>query len=203
MTTAARHPLVEDYLKRLWAEAARLPVDQARELVADIDEHLLAALPHDASEAEVRNVLDRLGTPGELVSEAGGDTPVARKPLVSPVAALWCLVIAELTFILIPIAAVFWAVGLVFVFRATVWSQREKLVGLLALGTGFPAAFLFFGVSLLTVSSCSQVHENGRLVQDSCSGVDPVTVVAWVVTLGYVAFQAVTMWRLVRSARRR
>ena len=203
MTTAARHPLVEDYLKRLGAEAARLPADQARELVADIDEHLLAALPQGASEAEVRNVLERLGTPRELVSEAGGDTQPARKPLVSPVAALWCLVIAELIFILIPIAAVFWAVGLVFLFRATVWSQREKLVGLLALGTGFPAAFLFVGMSLVTATSCSQVYENGRLVEDTCSGVDPATVVAWAVTLGYVALQGFTIWRLTRSARRR
>ena len=203
MTTAARHPLVEDYLKRLWTEAARLPVDQARELVADIDEHLLAALPHDASEAEVRNVLERLGTPGELVAEAGGSTPAPRKPLVSPVAALWCLVLAELTFILIPIAAILWVVGLVFVVRATIWSQREKLLGLLVLGTGFPAAFTFAGLSVVAVRACGQVYENGRLVEDTCSGVDPATVVAWVVTLGYVALQAITVWRLTRSARRR
>ena len=39
MTTTARHPLVEDYLRRLRTESARLPTDQARELLADIDEH--------------------------------------------------------------------------------------------------------------------------------------------------------------------
>ncbi len=203
MTTAARHPLVEDYLKRLWTEAARLPVDQARELVADIDEHLLAALPHDASEAEVRNVLERLGSPSELVAEAGGSTPAPRKPFVSPVAALWCLVIAELTFILIPVAAIFWVVGLIFVLRATIWSQREKLLGMLVLGTGFPVAFVFAGLSVVAVRACGQVYENGRLVEDTCSGTDPATVVVWVVTLGYVALQAFTIWRLTRSARRR
>jgi uncharacterized membrane protein len=203
MTTAARHPLVEDYLKRLWAEAARLPVDQARELVADIDEHLDVALTQDASEAEVRNVLERLGTPRELVSEAGAPTQEQRRSPVSPVAAIWFLVVAELTFILFPIAAVFWVVGLIFTFRATVWSQREKLLGLLVLGTGFPAAFFLMGVSIFAVSGCSQVYDNGRLVQDTCSGVDPATVVAWAVTLGYLALQAFTIWRLTRSARRR
>jgi hypothetical protein len=204
MNTAARHPLVEDYLVRLQAEAARLPADQARELVADIDEHLQTALSQDASEAEVRNVLERLGTPGELVAEAGGapTTPaVPHRSLASPTGAILCLVLAEVLSLLLPLSVPLWILGLVMMARATVFTEREKWLGFLGLGSGFPLAFVLIGASLVTVTSCSQVTENGQVVSDSCSGVDPVTVVAWVLTIGYVALQAFTIWRLTRSAR--
>jgi uncharacterized membrane protein len=204
MNTAARHPLVEDYLVRLQAEAARLPADQARELVADIDEHLQTALSQDASEAEVRNVLERLGTPDELVAEAGGaptTTTVPHRSFASPTGAILCLVLAEVLSLLLPLSVPLWILGLVMMARATVFTEREKWLGFLGLGSGFPLAFVLIGASLVTVTSCSQVTENGQVVSDSCSGVDPVTVVAWVLTIGYVALQAFTIWRLTRSAR--
>jgi hypothetical protein len=141
MTTAARHPLVEDYLRRLWEEAARLPVDQARELVADIEDHVGAAVLPDASEADVRNVLERLGSPRELVDVASGTTPPAPKPksFASPGGAIICLVAAELLSIALPLSLPLWIVGLVMMARATVWSERDRMLGLIALGSGFPA----------------------------------------------------------------
>jgi hypothetical protein len=90
----------------------------------------------------------------------------------------------------------------VFMLRATVWTQRETMLGLLVLGTGFPAAFVFVGASMVSMTSCAQVYENGRLVRDTCSGVDWVAILAWTVVLGYLALQAFTIWRLSRSARR-
>jgi uncharacterized membrane protein len=207
MTTTARHPLVEDYLARLRAEAARLPADQSRELVSDIDEHLDAALTQDSSEAEVRNVLDRLGTPHELVIEAGG-SPVlpattGTKWLSSPAGAIICLLSAEVLSLLLPITVPLWILGLVMMARAPVWSEREKWLGFLALGSGLPAAIVLLGAATMTVSTCSQVSVNGAVVRESCSGVNWVAVVAWTVTLGYLALQVFTVWRLVRSARRR
>jgi hypothetical protein len=208
MTTAARHPLVEDYLKRLWSEAARLPVDQARELVADIEEHLLAALPHDASEAEVRNVLERLGTPTALVTEAGGFTPPAVTPaartFASPGGAIGCLVVAELLFITGPIALVIWILGLVMMARVMVWTDREKWLGFIALGSGFPASVvLAFGAVMVAPPGCASWASSDGTTGTTCGGVNWVAVIAWTVTLGYLALQAFTIWRLVRSARRR
>lgn len=75
MMTTQTHPLVHDYLQRLTTESRRLPADQAAELRTDIEAHLGEALPHGASEAEVRQVLDRLGSPAELVTAAGGAAP--------------------------------------------------------------------------------------------------------------------------------
>ena len=45
-----------------------LPKEQRDELVADIEAHLAEALPIDASEAQVRTVLDRLGDPAQIVA---------------------------------------------------------------------------------------------------------------------------------------
>ncbi|MEO6512265.1 MAG: hypothetical protein ABIO16_14805, partial [Nocardioides sp.] len=201
MTTTARHPLVEDYLARLHAEAGRLPDDQARELVADIDEHLAAAIPQDATEADVRNVLERLGAPSDLVNEAGGTVPAEKgKTFASPVGAIVCLLAAEVLSLLLPVSIPLWIIGLVMMARTEVWSERDKWLGFIGLGSGFPVAFVFLAVATLTVRPCGQVYENGVLVQDTCGGTNWVAITAWTVTLGYLALQALTVWRLVRSA---
>jgi hypothetical protein len=204
MTTTARHPLVEEYLRTLRAEAGRLPEDQARELVADIDEHLDVALDQDSTEAEVRNVLERLGTPAELVAAAGPPppTPEARS-FASPTGAIICLIAAEILCLLLPVSVPLWLAGLVMMARAQVWTERQKWLGFVALGSGLPVAFVFLAVSTFAVRTCSQVYENGVVVQDTCGGFDWVALVAWGVTLGYLALQGFTVWRLVRAAKRR
>ena len=170
MMTATDHPLVRDYLARLREEARRLPVDQARELEADITEHLQVALGEDPAEVPVRDALDRLGSPGELVAEAAGTTaPVVstdeRRPFSSPVGAIGCLIAAELLALLVPIAFVLWVVGLVLLARATVWSEREKLLGFLGLGSGFFVSLAALGLGLVAVrttgTGCSQ-NTDGR-----------------------------------------
>lgn len=123
------HPLAQSYLDRL-AEAARvLPADEATELEVDISDHLREALRPDADEAEVRTVLDRLGTPHELVAAAGdpatppGDAP-ARQPRFGAVEvlALVGLVGAELLFFL---AVPLWLVGVALLAVSRVWSGRH------------------------------------------------------------------------------
>ena len=203
MTTTARHPLVEDYLKRLWVEAARLPVDQARELVADIEEHLVAALPQGASETEVRNVLERLGTPRELVSEAGGPPEEGSRSFASPTGAIICLVAAEILFVLLPVSIPLWIVGLVMMARTQVWNERQKWLGFLGLGSGFPAVFAFGVAATLSTRSCTSWSSSDGTSGSTCGGVDWVAIAAWTLTLGYLALQAFTIWRLVRSAQRR
>jgi uncharacterized membrane protein len=204
MTTTARHPLVEDYLRRLWAEAAALPVDQARELLADIEEHLGAALPPAASETQVRNVLERLGEPAALVAAAHEDEPTTHRPksFASPSGAIACLVLAELLFILFPLAIVLWVLGLVMLARATVWTEREKTLGFLGLGSGFPLVAVFVGLTLGVSTTCTSWSTSDGSSGTTCGGANWGAIVAWVLTLGYLAFQASTVWRLLRSARR-
>jgi hypothetical protein len=68
--TALDHPLVAAYLRQLDAALAVLPVTPARELREQITGHLDEALAPDAADQEVAGVLQRLGAPGDLASEA-------------------------------------------------------------------------------------------------------------------------------------
>jgi hypothetical protein len=219
MMTATEHPLVKDYLARLREEARRLPVDQARELESDIAEHLDAGLGADPGEAAVRDALDRLGQPAELVAEAGGTTPTPApaagpeprpKPFASPVGAIACLLAAELLSILVPVALVLWVVGLVLLVRATVWTEREKLLGFLGLGTGFVVFFAVLGIGLVAAGRDSgpciaTTSTDGGLVSTTCTGGDGGIGLAGITVLTllacYLAFQVFTIWRLTRSMR--
>ena len=69
--------LVEDYLRRLDAAAATLPPDRRVELVSEIREHLQEGLRQSGTndEVSVRNLLERLGPPEEIVAEAADPPP--------------------------------------------------------------------------------------------------------------------------------
>jgi hypothetical protein len=87
--------------------------------------------------------------------------------------------------------------------RAQEWTHREKWLGMIGLGSGFPAAIVFLAASTVAVRSCTSWSSSDGSSGSTCGGVDWVAIVAWTVTIGYVALQAFTIWRLVRSARRR
>src|SRR5258707_15749373 len=62
--------LIADYLGRLRAAAWPLPSVRRTELEAEVSEHIEAALEAEGgrSEVAVRNVLERLGAPEDIVS---------------------------------------------------------------------------------------------------------------------------------------
>ncbi|MEZ5096909.1 MAG: hypothetical protein R2731_12810 [Nocardioides sp.] len=198
------HPLVHDYLARLTLEAQRLPQADGTELVADITEHLREALAPRAGEADVRTVLDRLGTPAELVTAAGAPaavtTPTASRPATwgaVEILALVALVGAELGFFLVPVSPLAWIVGLVLLAVSRVWTPTEKLLGYLGLGTGFPAA-----VVLSLAWLVGGVRQTCTGVGCDTGGLTFTNVAAIAVTVGFLAFQVWTFWRLTRAARR-
>jgi hypothetical protein len=71
--------LVRHYLGDLEAAAADLSADRRAELVGDVREHIDLALADAGTldEATVRDVLARLGTPGEIVAAEVGSNPPA------------------------------------------------------------------------------------------------------------------------------
>lgn len=71
--------LVRDYIGRLETLASRLPADRRAELIDEVEEHIEFALAEagHADEATVRNVLDRLGPPSEIVAAEGDVEPSA------------------------------------------------------------------------------------------------------------------------------
>jgi hypothetical protein len=137
-------PEIEHYLKRLSKAAHGLPRGRRRELVAEIEQHIRDALvetPVD-SEAEMLTLLDRIGAPDEIAA-AAGDRPVTRSTAMETCAIILLLVGGFLGF-------VGWIVGVVLLWRSSVWTLRDKLIGTFVipggLATGlFALGFVFAG----------------------------------------------------------
>jgi hypothetical protein len=121
-----------------------LPRRDRDELVGEIRAHLDEAVPADASEADVRNALDALGAPWDIVAAAGGEsTAVRRGP--REIFALLLLVTGG-----VPIPIIGWFVGLGLLIWSPLWTTRQKWLGALVWPGGW------FGLVLLaTIPSSS------------------------------------------------
>ena len=133
--------LIRDYLRRLDAAAAVLPADRRGELASDVRDHIDAALDDAGSrdEVTVRNVLERLGAPEEIVSAEGppgvasggsGGAAAALPGTVTrgAIGAMEIIALLLLTVgaFLLPIVGPL--VGLLFVCLSNVWTRRQKII---------------------------------------------------------------------------
>ena len=130
MDTMKTDRLIDDYLRRLEHAAAHLPRARRAELVAEIRDHIETALREEqtAGEAAVRNVLDRLGPPEEIVEAAEPPSPPDALPDDRRVGALE---IVALIALIVPFIG--WLVGIVLVFVSGAWSRRDKFIGAILL----------------------------------------------------------------------
>ncbi len=126
MHTMETDRLVDDYLRRLEDAAAHMQRARRAELVAEIRGHIETALREEqaAGEAAVRNVLDRLGPPEEIVEAAEPPSPHGDQRAGK-------LEIVALIALIVPFIG--WLIGAVLVFASRVWSRRDKLIGALLL----------------------------------------------------------------------
>lgn len=128
--------LIADYLGRLRAASWPLPGARREELQAEVTEHIQAAMADAGSrdEVTVRNVLERLGPPEEIVAGEGvgaASVPAAASPTVevrSSWGAVEILAILFLTVgsVILPIIGPI--VGLLFMWGSRLWRTREKAV---------------------------------------------------------------------------
>ena len=74
---APTHPLVEDYLIRLETAASALPPDRRSELVSEIRGHFEEGIRGSEGQGDtyVRNLVERLGSPQEIVDAASDPSP--------------------------------------------------------------------------------------------------------------------------------
>ncbi len=155
------HPLAEDYLRRLDRAAWSLPGPDRTELLAEIRAHLEAGLTPGSTDADVRNLLDELGAPEDIVAAAQAapegqpTTGIARPaplPGESPWGAMEILAVVGLTvgtFVLPIIGPV---VGLVLAWASERWTSREKWVATIL--TVLPVIVLALGaIGLVSVRS--------------------------------------------------
>lgn len=153
MTASTLHPLAMGWLERLRAAAERLPASERADLVADIEAHLLESIPPGASEAQVREALDRLGAPEEIVDEAAGAPQELRSRRgTQEWAAIILLLVGGFLFL------IGWIVGVVLLWSSKAWTLRDKLIGTLVLPGGLVLSYVFFAYGLLGAAQvCTQV----------------------------------------------
>jgi len=159
MNSTRLNPLAEDYLSRLEAAARELPSHEREDLVMELRGHLEAGLADDASDADVRNLLNDLGSPEQIVAAAALESnaappsplPMDNRGVFAQPASPWGVfeVIAVLgltvgTFIVPIIGPV---VGLAFAWASPRWTRREKAVATVL--TFLPVIALALGGALM------------------------------------------------------
>ena len=138
MNSTRLNPLAEDYLARLDAAARVLPDQDSEDLVTELRGHLEAGLSEAASDADVRNLLQDLGSPDDIVSaaalesEAGSTRSPSSRLLAAPPPRQWGTVeivaVLGLTAGTLVIPFIGPVIGLCFVWASTQWTRREKAV---------------------------------------------------------------------------
>lgn len=137
--------LVREYLGRLAEAASGLPPARRAELTAEVQEHIDAALVEAgrSDEVTVRNVLDRLGSPDQIVAAeselsrgaagAGPAIPSGADAVVRQAAGSRWGGVEIIALLLLTVGAIVLPfvgplVGLVFVWASSQWTRQEKLV---------------------------------------------------------------------------
>ena len=141
MATEAREVL-DEYLEALDAELKGLPAADRAELILEVRTHFEEArreLPAP-TEAQLRNILERLGPPSEIAAEArqryqSPALPSAAPELAEPARTAGLLeILALLTWV------VWWPAGVVLTSLSPKWSRRTKATAILI-------EILIFGVA--------------------------------------------------------
>ena len=176
MTASTLHPLAMEWLDNLRAAAERLPSSERADLVSDIEAHLAESIPPGASEAQVREALDRLGTPDEIVAEAAGPTDQSAPRRGTHEWAAIILVLAG-GFLF----GVGWIVGVVLLWTSRAWTVRDKLIGTLVVPGGLAIANLFVLAALTwSVQVCTQYANQPKVCK---GGNSDATNLLWIAGL--------------------
>lgn len=174
--------LVRDYLGRLEAAAASLPVHRRAELAAEVRDHIDSALAEAgrSDEVTVRNILERLGSPEEIVAgealQAGTLDGAAAASTAGVANSRWggveitALVLLGLAWpaLFLPFGLFLWlgfgVVGLVLVLASSVWSRRLKLITIVLV------VALYAGLFLATFPAYMRCAGDGETPQPCPSG---------------------------------
>jgi uncharacterized membrane protein len=173
--TPTTHPAVRDYLRAVDRALGDLPRARREELVDELREHVDAALAEhpDPTEADVRNLLDRLGTPAEIAAAAAERLGVAPRPK-RPVLEIVALLFVTAGSVLVPVVG--WLIGIALVYTSRIWRTREKVLATVLFPLGFlPVGFmLFFTGSVQRKCFGTTVHPIGSntatVVSERCTG---------------------------------
>jgi HAAS len=183
--------LTDDYLARLDSELAGLPRAAQREVIGEIEAHITEARADLAPDDEigVRNLLDRLGDPAEIASEARKRFGVPTRRATSR--EIGALILLPLGFVF---AGIGWLIGLFLLWSSDAWNSRDKLIGTLVIPGGLFGFFLVFAGAV-----GGQTCYSSGPGETVCSGGMPTwaAVLVTIVVLGGPLFtEGYLIWRL-------
>ncbi len=219
--TTTLPPLATAWLDRVDRMATSLPHDRRAELLADLREHLDNALPSDAGPDRVREVLDRMGDPADIVAAAADDLPLVPPPpphaptapvvaarrdrIDAPeIATLVLLVLSGLLLFLVPLAAVAWVVAVVLLVTRDRWVGVENLVALLV-PFGFAVPWVIVAVAGVAGATCvteSSSDALGDLTETTTCGGGGATLAGIAATVALVVVLAAAVWAVAWLVRR-
>jgi hypothetical protein len=145
-------------------------------------------LSPEASEAEVRNLLDELGPPENIVAAAAGPPPPVPRRGAREVFALILLVTG-----LPPILG--WLAGVGLLLWSPLWSTRQKLLGILVWPGGYLVSLFALGGLGFVQESCST--EVGQPTPGDCvaSGPSAWWIIATIIIAGAPILVATYLYR--------
>ncbi|HEY4456988.1 MAG TPA: hypothetical protein VGN81_21940 [Pseudonocardiaceae bacterium] len=121
--------LIADYLGELRRAAAGLPPAARAELLDDIGAHLTDLIGPGADESRVRQVLDELGTPEEIVAAAATESGIPARANGDRVYDIATVLLLLLGNVVVPVLA--WIVGVVMLWNGPRWTTSQKWAGTL------------------------------------------------------------------------
>jgi hypothetical protein len=176
-----------------------LPAERRDEILAGIEEHIaenLAERPA-ATDADIRNILERVGDPAEIAAEARQrlGIKVARRTWTDP-AAIILLLVGGFTII-------GWFVGVVLLWISDAWNTRDKIIGTFIVPGGLAGSL---GVGVLSAGSVSCEISGSGADQDvgSCISngwtLGAVESILWaLIAIAPIVTAVYLSWRLRRA----
>ncbi len=182
---------VDEYLKRLETELADVPADRREEIVSEIRSHIAEETARGGltTEADLYNLLERLGDPAEIASAA---RPATAGPQPARARFGQAGAIEMLAMILTPFI---WPVGVILYWTSSRWRTRDKVIATLIPPGGYPGLLLtvpFLLFSATVSGGCGTVTDaEGNLISRQCTGWDALP--GWEQFVINAAFIGVTL----------
>jgi hypothetical protein len=149
MTAPHAGRIIDGYLAQLEAELSSLPRARRREIIAEVQSHITEARAQLANEtdADLHNLLDRLGDPSQVAAEAG----VATAPTRAGGLEIGAVVLTP----------IIWPVGVMLLWLSPAWRTRDKLIGTLVPPGGYPGLVIFGSWFTFVRAGVGQTCSNG------------------------------------------
>ena len=167
--------IVSGYLAQLALELAGLPDSRRDEILEEIRGHITEArsLLATESDADVLNILDRVGDPAQVASAARPDATDSPRTSAagSPIWTSGWLDIAAA--VLTPVV---WPVGVILLWMSSAWSVRDKLIGTLVPPGGYIGVFnlglpvMFLVGNTFSGGPCTTTSDSTGTSYESCTG---------------------------------